>query len=306
MSPRISRRLFATAIIGSAVAGAALLRPKRAAAEAAHLAETKAEEMRRALGAVEAKNGGRLGVVAFDTRTGARISHRAAERFAMCSTHKLISAAAVLRLVDDGRLSLDRRLPFGEADLLEYAPIARKSLEAGFMTIETACMAALAWSDNTAANLLLGTIGGPAGWTKYARSLGDAVSRLDRIEPDLNSAVPGDPRDTTTPEAMARNVHRLLVGDALSGASSRRLREWMSDSPVTAGLLRAGLPKDWRVADKSGSGDNGTRNDVGLVLPSGAAPIVASVYYTESPLKGAARDPVIAEVGAIVRRSFAV
>lgn len=306
MTPYLTRRGFASALLGSAVFGAALHRSERASAGEARISEATTTAARRALAAVEAKNGGRLGVVAFDTASGAVIAHRPDERFAMCSTHKLISAAVVLHLVDAGRTTLERRLPFGDADLMDYAPIAKKNLAAGFMTLETACMAALAWSDNTAANLLLDVIGGPSGWTTYARSLGDETTRLDRIEPGLNAAVPGDPRDTTTPQAMARDVGRLLLGDALSAPSRRRLTDWMLDSPITGGLLRAGLPRDWRVADKSGSGDNGTRNDVGLVLPPAGAPIVAAVYYTESPLKGAARDPVIAEVGAIIRQAFAV
>lgn len=305
MIPLLSRREFASALVGSAVSGVALFHPSRAASGEARGPEAATTVARRAIAAVEAKNGGRLGVVAFDTASGAVIAHRPDERFAMCSTHKLISAAAVLHLVDAGRTTLDRRLPFGSDDLMDYAPIAKKNLPAGFMTLETACMAALAWSDNTAANLLLSVIGGPQGWTTYVRSLGDAATRLDRIEPGLNTAVPGDPRDTTTPQAMAGDVGRLLLGDALSETSRRRLKDWMFDSPITGGLLRAGLPSDWRVADKSGSGGNGTRNDIGLVLPPAAAPIAAAVYYTESPSKGAARDAVIAEVGAIIRQTFA-
>ena len=138
---------------------------------------------RAALEALEARNGGRLGVVALDTGSGRRIDYRAEERFAMCSTHKFLSAAAVLTMVDQGHMKLDRRVPFGPADLLEYAPIARKNVDAGLMTVDALCEAAIEWSDNTAGNLLLGLIGGPTGWTRYARSIGDTTSRLDRIEP---------------------------------------------------------------------------------------------------------------------------
>ncbi|MBF0436850.1 MAG: class A beta-lactamase [Magnetococcales bacterium] len=277
-----------------------------ATAKQASIPDTKLEQARKSIAAIEAMNGGRLGVVALDTGSGGRISYRSTERFAMCSTHKLVSAAAILSRVDHGYLDLQQRVPFGQADLLEYAPVSRRNVEAGFMTLNDACAAATAWSDNTAANLLLGLIGGPAGWTQYVRSIGDETTRLDRTEPDLNSATIDDPRDTTTPNAMAENVIRLLLGGVLSDVSRERLKSWLLDSPITASLLRAGLAKGWHVADKSGSGDNGTRNDIGIILPPDAAPIVAAVYYTQSPLKGASRDQVIADIGGIIVQTFGV
>jgi beta-lactamase class A len=258
------------------------------------------------LAALEAERGGRLGVSVLDTGTQRRLDYRADERFAMCSTHKFLTVAAILEQVDKGAMSLDRKVAFTRTDLLSYAPIAKQHVDAGFMTVEALAAATTAWSDNTADNLLLALIGGPAGWTRYARSLGDDVSRLDRIESALNSAIPGDPRDTTTPAAMVRNLDRVLLGKALSDASRKRLEGWMFDSTITDTLLRAGMPEGWRVADKSGAGENGTRNDIGMITRPDAAPLLAAVYYTQAPGDMAAHDHVLAEVGLIIARTFTV
>jgi len=256
--------------------------------------------VRDALRALEVRSGGRLGVAAVDTGSGRWIGHRADERFAMCSTHKFLTAAAILSLVDQGRLTLDQRVSYSRADLLDYAPVASKNLDTGFMTVDALCAAAVSWSDNTADNLLLGLLGGPEGWTRYARQIGDATSQLDRIEPALNAAIPGDLRDTTTPDGMVRNLNAVLLGNALSDASRTRLESWMADNTVTASLLPAGLPAGWRVSDKSGAGQNGTRNDIGVIRPPKAAPILAAVYCTEATLQSASRDGLIADAGRII------
>jgi beta-lactamase class A len=258
------------------------------------------------LAALEAQRGGRLGVSVLDTGTQQRLDYRANERFAMCSTHKVLTVAAILQQVDRGEMSLDRKVTFGHGDLLAYAPVAKQHVDAGVMTVEALAAATTAWSDNTADNLLLALMGGPAGWTRYARSLGDSVSRLDRIEPGLNSAIAGDPRDTTSPAAMVGDLGAVLLGKALSEASRARLESWMFDSPVTGTLLRAGLPEGWRVADKSGAGENGTRNDIGMITRPGAAPLLAAVYYTQAPGDMAAHDRVIADAGRIIAGAFAV
>jgi beta-lactamase class A len=290
MTSAPTRRAFTAASLSLALHGGL---PAPASAQAAD-----------ALAALEARHGGRLGVVALDTASGRRMVYRPGERFAMCSTHKFLTAAAILAMVDRGRMKLDRNVSYGRADLLDYAPITRKNADRGSMTVEALCIAAIDWSDNTAANLLLGLIGGPPGWTRYARSIGDTFSRLDRIEPDLNSAVPGDPRDTTTPAVMVGNLEAVLLGKALGDASRLRLTGWLLDSKITGTLLRAGLPAGWRVGDKSGSGERGTRNDIGIILPPKAAPILAAVYYTQSSEAPASREAVIAEAGRIIARSF--
>jgi beta-lactamase class A len=299
MYPIVTRRMIAAA----AVAGV-FCRGPRTRAQAPSATDAISARSHEALVALERRSGGRLGVAVFDTGSELAIGYRAGERFPMCSTHKFLTAAAILTMVDQGQLELDRRVSYGSADLLEYAPIARKHVADGFMTVNALCEAAIQWSDNTAANLLLGLIGGPSGWTRYARSIGDATSRLDRTEPALNSAIADDPRDTTTPDAMVRDLNVLLVGNTLSDASRTRLTDWMLGAKVTDHLLRAGLPNGWRVGDKSGSGERGTRNDIGIILPSEGGPILAAVYYTECPGPGSSRDKVIAEVGRTIARGF--
>jgi beta-lactamase class A len=258
------------------------------------------------LAALEGAHGGRLGVVVYDSGSGRRLGFRADERFAMCSTYKFLIGAAILELVDRGQLSLDQPVAYGRADLQSYAPITKQHVDAGNMTVEALAAATVEWSDNTASNLLLRLLGGPAGWTRYARSLGDTASRLDRNEPELNTAIPGDPRDTTTPAAMVRNLDVVLLGKALSDGSRGRLESWLFDNTITNTLLRAGVPAGWPVGDRSGAGDNGTRNDVGIVKRPGAAPLLVAAYYTQAAGDMAARERVIADVGRIIGRTFAV
>jgi beta-lactamase class A len=251
------------------------------------------------LAAIEARVGGRLGVVAHDTGSGRRLAFRADERFAMCSTFKLLLAAAILRRVDAGGESLDRRVTYGPADLLEYAPVTREHAAEGGVSVGALCQASVEVSDNTAANLLLATVGGPEGLTRFARSLGDETTRLDRLEPILNANEPGDPRDTTTPLAMAETVRRLLLGDALSAASRARLEAWLVASPTGARRLRAGFPADWRVGDKTGTGGNGATNDVAIAWPPGRAPVMVAAYLSGSTAPLAAREAALAEVGRL-------
>ena len=172
------------------------------------------------------------------------------------------------------------------------------------MALGDLCAAAIDWSDNTAANLILGTIGGPAGWTAFARSLGDPTSRLDRNEPELNTAIPGDQRDTATPRAMAADVEKVLLGNALSEPSRARLDAWLAADKVGDKRLRAGLPPSWRVGDKTGSGERGTTNVIGILRPPGRAPIIAAVYYTGSTASMNARNAVHKEIGALVAETF--
>jgi beta-lactamase class A len=300
----LTRRAIAAAAVWDVLGRALPARAQAPAATQPVASDAMSRRSQEALAALESSNGGRLGVVALDTGSGHRIGYRAEERFAMCSTHKFLTASAILTLVDQRQMKLDRRVPYGQTDLLEYAPITRKHVDTGYMTVDALCVAAIEWSDNTAANLLLGLIGGPRGWTRYARSIGDGISRLDRIEPALNTAISGDPRDTTTPDTMVHDLNLLLVGQALSDASRTRLENWMLDSKVTGNLLRAGLPNGWRVGDKSGSGEHGTRNDIGIIVRPGAAPIVAAVYYTGSIEPASSREEVIAKVGRIIAQSL--
>jgi beta-lactamase class A len=303
MSPHVTRRMLTTATI-SAAFWAPVARAQSSAAARNALPDSSPAAGQAALHALETRHGGRLGVCAVEPHSGRRLAYRAEERFPMCSTHKLLTVAAVLHMRDQGLVKLDERIAYGEADLLGYAPITRKNVAQGSMTLGALCAAAIDWSDNTAENLLLKTIGGPRGWTAYARSIGDTVSRLDRNEPSLNSAIPGDPRDTTTPAAMTDDLGAVLLGGALSGPTRRQLTEWLLDSQIDGTLLHAGLPAGWSIGDKSGSGDQGTRNDIGIVFPPKASPILVAVYYTGSTVPLASREAVIADVGTIIGRVF--
>ena len=249
---------------------------------------------------IEAASGGRLGVAMLDTGSGKRSAYRADERFPMCSTFKPLAVAAVLARVDRGVEKLDRRIPFGKADLLDYAPVTTARVGEGGMTLADLCEAAITVSDNTAANLILATYGGPAGLTEYLRSIGDPTTRLDRFELELNEARPGDPRDTTTPAAMVSTMQVLLLGDALSTASRERLIGWLVANKTGNERLRAGLPAGWRAGDKTGTGYRGTTNDVAIVWPPNRAPLLIAAYLTETEATSEARNATIASVGRVV------
>lgn len=223
----------------------------------------------------------------------------------MCSTFKLLAVAAMLARVDAGKESLERRVRISPADILSYAPFAKDHVGDSGMSVAELCEAAMIVSDNTAANLLLRGLGGPADLTAYAKSLGDAQTRLDRIEPDLNEAVPGDPRDTTTPAAMLADLHALAVGDALLPASRELLIRWLIHNKMGDARIRAGVPADWRVGDKTGSGEHGTTNDVGILWPAGRKPLLVCVYLTESSRSGDERAAVIASVARAIAGAVA-
>lgn len=249
------------------------------------------------LARIEARIGGRLGVcVASAGRT--LFSHRADERFAMCSTFKWTLAAAVFRAAEEARLDLKQEVAFGANDLLDYSPVTRT--HEGRMTVEALADAAVVASDNTAANLLLACIGGPSGLSQFFRSLGDPVTRLDRCEPELNTNLPGDPRDTTSPAAMVHLLRIVLTADTLSPAHREQLISWMVESRTGAQRLRAGLPHDWRVGDKTGTGHSSAVNDVAIAWPPGREPVLISVYLSESQSSLATLNAALAEIGRLV------
>jgi beta-lactamase class A len=254
---------------------------------------------------LEAQHGGHLGVAALDTGSGKRLAHRASERFAMCSTFKLLAVAAVLRRVDQGAEKLTRLIPYGQADLLSYAPVTRAHVGEGHMTLGALCEAVMEWSDNTAANLVLASLGGPSAVTQYARALGDSVTRLDRNEPALNDIKPGDIRDTTTPAAMLADMHTVVLGNALSKASRPLMTDWLLKSQTGKARLRAGLPPDWKVGDKTGSNAGGQTNDIAVAWPPGRAPILIAAYFDGAHAYPESREAVLAEAGRIVVKAFA-
>jgi beta-lactamase class A len=290
----ITRRRFARGA-GAVIVGCGFAVPGVIRA-AGGLSEKLAADLVR----IEKESGGRLGVAVLDTRTEAQAAHRADERFPMCSTFKLLAAAAVLARVDAGKDRLDRRIRFESRDVVVNSAMTKDRAGGEGMSLAELCEAAMIVSDNTAGNLLLASLGGPEGLTAYARSLGDMVTRLDRIEPDLNEAIPGDPRDTTSPAAMLSDLRALVLGSALSASSKDQLTGWLIGNKTGDTRLRAGLPSGWRVGDKTGSGERGTTNDVGIIWPPGRAPILVSIYLTETPLAGEQRNATLAAVGRAV------
>jgi beta-lactamase class A len=224
----------------------------------------------------------------------------------MCSTFKLLLTSAVLARKDRGEEDLARNIVYTRAQVVSYSPVSGPHADGDGMTVAQLCEAALTRSDNTAANLLLESLGGPAAVTAFARSIGDPVTRLDRNETTLNEAIPGDPRDTTTPAAMLGDMRELLLGARLSAASREQLIAWLVANKTGDARLRAGLPKDWRVGDKTGTGDRGTSNDIAIVWPAGRAPILVTTYLTGATRASAAqRDAAIAKVGALVGSHYA-
>jgi len=249
---------------------------------------------------LEKQSAGRLGIAVLDTQSGQRFGQRAEERFPMCSTFKLLAAAAVLARVDRGEERLERRVTFGQADLLEHAPVTRAHVADGGLPLGQLCEAVMVVSDNTAANLLLASLGGPAGLTAYARTLGDTRTRLDRTEPLLNEALPGDERDTTTPNAMLGNLEKLLLGNALSPAARQKLADWMSASTTGLERLRNGVPPGWRVGDKTGSGNHGTANDIAILWPPTGKPLLIAAYLTGTRAAPEVKNGVFAELARLV------
>jgi beta-lactamase class A len=282
---------------------ATLIAPAYSQAESASTANA-IRNAHAQIAALENRHGGRLGVAVLDTGSALRLGFRVEERFPMCSTFKLLAVSAVLKRVDHGTEQLDRKIPYGPGDLLNYAPVTKAHVGDGAMTIGGLCAAAIEWSDNTAANLLLRVVGGPEGYTQYARSLGDTVTRLDRYEPMLSTAIPGDDRDTTSPQSMLRDMQAILLGQELSPASRLKLQTWLIEDKVSAKRLRAGLPPTWRIGDKTGTGDNGTANTLGILWPPGRSPILAAVYYTGSAAPAETVNAAHAEIARIIVKTF--
>lgn len=239
----------------------------------------------------------RLGVYALDTGSGREVAHRADERFAMTSTFKTIAAAAVLDRTPPAHL--DDRVHFTAADLVEFSRVTERHVADG-LTIRELCDAAIRFSDNTAGNLLLDDLGGPGEITAFARALGDPVTRLDRREPALNSAVPGDERDTTSPRAVAGLYRELVLGERLDAADRALLTGWLVGNTTGGGRIRAGLPAGWRVGDKTGGGSHGSVNDVAVAWPPDRAPIVLATLSTRQAVDAVADPALLAEAARLV------
>ena len=290
----LTRRSFLVGCSAAALAsGCAIFRSKEGPA---------VEELE----ALRAQLGGRLGVHALDLGSGNRLGLDADGRYAMASTFKLLLAAAVLHRVDRKELKLDQQVAFTAKDMVAYAPVAQQQLARGFMTVQELCAAIMLVSDNAAANLLLRLIGGPAEVTRFAQQLlEDHVTRLDRFEPELNQNLPNDPRDTTTPRAMVNNMDRLLIGDALRPASREQLIAWLTGSQTGQKRIRAGVPKAWKVGDKTGTGENGAVNDVAIATPPDRSPILIAIYMSESKKDAKTLAAAHASIARIISEAWA-
>jgi beta-lactamase class A len=310
---RFDRRLFLGSGVGVAAAlctgarsGYCLTAPRDGSASVTPAVNVPALAAATAkLARLEAVVGGRVGVAAWNAADGASFGCRADERFALCSTFKWLLAAAVLHAAERGVLQLRTEIPIVAAELPPYSPVTTEHAGGKPMTIEALCEAALEFSDNGAANLLLRRLGGPQTLTAHLRAFGDRTTRLDRYETALNENAPGDPRDTTTPGAMLATMRKVLLDDALLPASRGLLITWLEKCATGLRRLRAGLPAGWTVGDKTGTGDHGAANDVALAWPPQRAPIVIASYLSESTAAGADLDAAHAEIGRITVEAFA-
>ncbi len=249
--------------------------------------------------------GARLGVAALDTGSGQTIGHDDGSRYAMCSTFKLPLAAAILAAVERGALTLDQEMAFTSDEMLGNSPVARANLARGRISVEEACGAIIEVSDNVAANLLMRRIEGPAGLTAFFRRCGDTVTRIDRYEVALNTNVGGDPRDTTSAAAMLGLMRTFLLGDVLVPASRTRLIGWLEGCRTGPDRLLAGIPTGWRFGHKTGTGERGAANDVGIAFPPDRPPILIASYLSAPDATDAGRAAAHASVARLVASTFA-
>jgi len=252
------------------------------------------------LARLEAEAKGRLGVAAINTADSRILVHRGDERFPLCSTFKAMLAAAILQHEPS---LLDKRIKYTAADLVAYSPVTQQNLGDG-MTVGELCAATVQYSDNAAANLLMKQIKGPAGVTAFARSIGDKAFRLDRWETELNTAIPGDPRDTTTPLAMMKALQSITLGPSLTVDKRKIMSDWLIGNTTGDTRIRAGVPYDWQVGDKTGTGAYGSTNDIGIVWPAGKAPVVMALYFTQPGKDDKANSEILAAAARVVVEAF--
>jgi beta-lactamase class A len=243
---------------------------------------------------LEAEGGARIGVYAVDTGSGSTVAYRSDERFAHASSFKALLAAAVLDRIDD----LDRIVEYTPEQLVDHSPVTETRVATG-MTVASLAESAVRTSDNTAANLLLDQLGGPAGFAAALAEAGDVTTRPVRYETELNSAIPGDPRDTSTPRALVETLQAFALDGALDPDDADSLVDWMTGNATGDALIRAAAPDDWVVADKSGAGGYGTRNDIGIAWPPGRDPIVIAVLTTHTEADAARDDGLVARSAAV-------
>ncbi|MEV4204405.1 class A beta-lactamase [Nocardia salmonicida] len=290
MTPRLRTRIAAVALAISAVTFTAC-----SSNDAEPASSTSATVPATATFAdMETKYGARLGLSVVDTASGATVDYREGERFPMASTFKGLACGALLQAHPLSTGYFDQVIRYTAADIVVNSPETEKHVDTG-MTVTALCDAAITQSDNTAGNMLLRLLGGPEGFTAFLRTLGDTVSRLDRWEPELNTAIPGDERDTTTAAALVANYRALVVGTALPEPERNQLATWLKASKTGAKRIKAGLPTDWIVGDKTGSPAYGSALDVAIAWPPNRAPLVLAVLTTKPDQNAEPSNDLVAE-----------
>ncbi|WP_051162053.1 class A beta-lactamase [Nocardia transvalensis] len=242
---------------------------------------------------LENQHTARLGVYGIDTGSGRTVAYREGERFPIASTFKGIACGGLLRAHPLSTGYFDQVIHYPATDLVANSPITEKRVDTG-MTVAELCHAAITVSDNTAGNQLLKLLGGPEGFTAFARSLGDTVTRLDRWETELNTAIPGDERDTTTPAALAADYRALVLGDVLAKPEQDQLKSWLVANTTGTARIRAALPQDWTVGDKTGSPDYGGALDIAITWPPNRAPLVIAVLTATTNPNAQPNNPLVA------------
>lgn len=261
------------------------------------------DQIFQTLRTLEKRLDARIGLAVMDSETGRNWNYRSDERFPMTSTFKALACAAILYRVDQQQENLSRKVVFSNRDLVTYSPVTEKYSGEPGMTIGALCDATMSLSDNTAGNLILDALGGPDGVTTFLRGMGDEITRLDRREPNLNEGIPGDVRDTTTPAAIAQDLHGLVLGSVLSEKSRKQLKDWLVGNQVGGPLIRSGMPETWIIGDRTGAGGYGSRANIGVVWPTGQKPVVVAIYITETTASFDARNAAIAEIGGAIADS---
>ncbi|WP_438287468.1 class A beta-lactamase [Priestia megaterium] len=251
--------------------------------------ETKSD---REFAKLEDKYDANLGIYALDTGTNKTVTYHPDERFAYTSTHKALAVGALLqqKSIED----LNERIFYTRDDLVNYNPITEKHVDTG-MTLRELADASLRYSDNTAGNLILQQLGGPDGFKEALENIGDDVTLPERFEPDLNEVNPGETHDTSTPRALASSLQTYVLGQALPEDKRALLTDWMKRNTTGDALIRAGVPKSWEVADKTGAGSYATRNDIAILWPPKGNPIVLAILSNRTEKDAEYNDKLIAE-----------
>ncbi|VFQ45940.1 beta-lactamase/transpeptidase-like [Desulfoluna butyratoxydans] len=261
--------------------------------------KTDVTSLTKTIADIEQALGSPVGVSIYDAKTKTTWSHHGDRRFPLMSTFKTLACAKALRDIEAGALSFDDSVVIEKTSLVTWSPVTSNHVGQAF-SLKQACESMMTMSDNTAANIVLTQTGGPQALTSFARSIGDTVTRLDRMEPDLNEARKGDLRDTTTPDAMAGNLRTLVLGNELSDASKALLTNWMRGNKVSGSLLRSVLPKGWDIADRSGAGGHGSRGIAAVVWPAPEEPLVVCIYLTQTTASFEELNKSIASIGRAI------